>query len=164
MLNDRDLENVLFGFCHVVWKIVSTSLVKLKESNPNNSQKLARLPPLGACARPPADGSLRSPIHFTARYVRPPQRKKKKKKIPNKNFKRRKNFEKIFEKKNRQKFFFEFSIFFSVEIFHMMSTLRMQSFMIIGLGVPEIRGGTDRRTNYFRYIDVSRKQNNKSMR
>ena len=49
-----------------------------------------------------------------------------------------KNF--FFFKKNilSKIFFFEFPKFFSVEIFHMMSRLRMQSFMIIGGGVPEI--------------------------
>ena len=50
------------------------------------------------------------------------------------------------KKKNREKFFFEFLKFFSVEIFHMMSILRIQNFTIIGQGVPEIRGGTDKQT------------------
>ena len=44
--------------------------------------------------------------------------------------------------------------FFSVEIFHMMSRLRIQNFMIIGHGVPELRGGTNTHTNYFSNIDT----------
>ena len=47
--------------------------------------------------------------------------------------------------KNREKnFFFDFPKFFSVEIFHMMSRLRMQSFNIIGQVVPEISVRTHR--------------------
>ena len=53
----------------------------------------------------------------------------------------------FFEEKKNREIFFEifFSDFpkkFSVEIFHMISILRMQFFAIIGQGVPEIRGGT----------------------
>ena len=62
---------------------------------------------------------------------------------------------KIFEEKNLEKksrkffrnFFFDFPKFFPVEIFHMMSRLRMQNNTIIGQGVPEIWGGTDRQTD-----------------
>ena len=51
-------------------------------------------------------------------------------------------------------FFFDFPNFFSVEIFHMMSRLRMQNFPVIGQGVPEIFVRTsDRQTNYFSNID-----------
>ena len=50
--------------------------------------------------------------------------------------------------------FFDFPKFFSVEIFHMMSTLRMQNFSIIGQGVPEIQGVTHRLRMRIYYIDV----------
>ena len=51
-------------------------------------------------------------------------------------------------------FFFDFPNFFSVEIFHMMSTLRMQNYTIIGRGVPEIQGVTHTQRNYFSNIDL----------
>ena len=60
---------------------------------------------------------------------------------------------KILKKKNRQNFFFDFPKFFSIEVVYMKSRLRMQNFMIIGQGVPEIQGVTHRRTNYFSNID-----------
>ena len=44
-------------------------------------------------------------------------------------------------------FFFDFPKFFSVEIFHMMSRLRMQNNTVIGQGVPEISVRTDRHTD-----------------
>ena len=54
------------------------------------------------------------------------------------------------KKKIRENFFeilfFDFPKIFSVEIFHMMSTLCMQNYSIIGQGVPEIQGVTDRQT------------------
>ena len=49
-----------------------------------------------------------------------------------------------FQKKRKKK---------SVEIFHMMSRLRMQNLAIIGQGVPELQGVTDRQRNYFSNID-----------
>ena len=48
---------------------------------------------------------------------------------------------------------FDFPKFFSVEIFHMMSRLRMQFFSIIGQEVPALHLVTDRHTNYFSNID-----------
>ena len=57
---------------------------------------------------------------------------------------------KKFSKKIRENFFFFdfFRIFFfSVEIFHMMCRLCMQSFMTLGQTVPEIRGWTDTQTD-----------------
>ena len=63
---------------------------------------------------------------------------------------------KIFLKKifRQNFFFFDFPKFFSVEIFHMMSRLRMQNFMTIGQGVSALRMVTDTRTNYFSNIDI----------
>ena len=116
--------------------------------------------PSAPTARPPADGSLRSPTPPAARPHHSPlpfrQKNCRQKFGVKKNFKKiRKNFEK--KKKNRENFFFEFSKIFSVEIFHMMSRLRMQNFTIIGQGVPEIRGGTDKHTNLrIYYIDGGR--------
>ena len=66
------------------------------------------------------------------------------KKFPTKKIWIRKFFEHRNLEKNREIFFFDFPKFFSVEIFHMMSGLRMQNITIIGQGVPEIRGVTDR--------------------
>ena len=59
--------------------------------------------------------------------------------------------------KNREekiaKFFFRFREFFSIEVVYMKSRLRMQSFMIIGQGVPEIRGGDTQTDLGIYYID-----------
>ena len=63
--------------------------------------------------------------------------------------KKKKKFVKIFSKI----FFFDFSKFFSVEILHMMSTLRMQFFSIIGQRVPEIQGVTHKLRMRIYYID-----------
>ena len=53
-------------------------------------------------------------------------------------------------------FFSIFRNFFSVEIFHLMSRLRKQNFMIIGQGVPEISVRTDTHTNLrIYYIDLT---------
>ena len=52
-------------------------------------------------------------------------------------------------------FFFDFLKFFSVEIFHMMSTLRMQNYPIIGEGVSALQVRTHRQTDLrIYYIDV----------
>ena len=45
---------------------------------------------------------------------------------------------------------------FSVEIFRLKCRLRMQSFIIICQGFPEIRGGTHRQTNYLSNMDKVR--------
>ena len=55
--------------------------------------------------------------------------------------KKEKKFVKIFSKFF---FFFDFPKKISVEIFYMMSTLRMQNYTIIGQGVPEISVRTHR--------------------
>ena len=86
--------------------------------------------PSAPTARPPADGSLRSPSPLPFDQKIWSDIKNLTKKI-GKKFKKQKEIVK----------------FFSVEIFHMMSRLRMQSFMIIGQGVPEKRGGTDTHTD-----------------
>ena len=49
-------------------------------------------------------------------------------------------------KKKIAKFLFRFHDFFSIEVVYMKSRLRMQSFMIIGQGVPKIQGVTDKQT------------------
>ena len=111
--------------------------------------------PSAPTASPPADGSLRSPTPPAARPHHSPlpfRQKNCRQKfgVKKKKFKKiRKNREKIGKKKkkNRENFFFEFSKIFSVEIFHMMSRLRVQNFTIIGQGVPEIRGGTHKHTH-----------------
>ena len=59
---------------------------------------------------------------------------------------KKKNLEKNRENFFKMFFFFDFPRNFSVEIFYMISILRMQNNMIIGQGVPEIRGGTDTQT------------------
>ena len=66
---------------------------------------------------------------------------------------------KIGKKKNREKFFenffFDFPKNFSVEILHLMSTLRMQFFSIIGQGVPALQGRTHTHTDLrIYYIDI----------
>ena len=82
--------------------------------------------PSAPTARPPADGSLRSPspLPFDQK-IWSDIKNLTKKKIG-------KKFEKKFKKQK------EIVKFFSVEIFHMMSRLRMQNFTIIGQGVSEI--------------------------
>ena len=62
---------------------------------------------------------------------------------------------KFWKKKIVKSFFFDFPKFFSVKIFHMMSRLRMQNLEIIGQGVPELQGVTDRQRNYFSNIDFA---------
>ena len=70
------------------------------------------------------------------------------KKIGKKNLKiSEKILEKKFEK-YREIFFFDFPKKISVEIFHMVSRLRMQSFMIISQGVPAVEVVTDKQTNF----------------
>ena len=58
---------------------------------------------------------------------------------------RKKIFKKIREK--FRNFFSIFPKFFSVEIFHIMCRLCIQSFMILRLTVPEIQGVTNRQTD-----------------
>ena len=122
---------------------------------------LALTPPSGACARPPAGGSLRSPTPLpplAAIAPRPAQNtenENREKNISQKNLscKKKKNLQP--KKKSKKKswkffrnfFFFDFPKFFSVEIFHMLSTLRMQNYTIIAQGVPEIQGVTDTHTD-----------------
>ena len=70
-----------------------------------------------------------------------------------KNFEKKKNL-----KKNRQNFFFDFPKFFSIEVVYMRSRLRMQNFMIIGQGVPEIQGVTHgQNQSGIHYIDVEKR-------
>ena len=61
------------------------------------------------------------------------------------------------KKKNREIsfeiFFSDFPKKFSVEIFHMMSRLRRQNYMIIGQGVPEISVRTNTHRSFFSNID-----------
>ena len=64
----------------------------------------------------------------------------------------------FFEEKKNREIFFEifFSDFpkkFSVEIFHMMSRLRRQNYMIIGQGVPEISVRTNKLRMRIYYIE-----------
>ena len=101
--------------------------------------------------------SLTNAHYPTDRYARPYPLAKNFKNLSKKctQFLQPKN-KKILKKKFV--FFFFFPKNFSVENFHMMSTLRMQIFSIIGQGVPEIQGvthtHTHRRINYFSNIDV----------
>ena len=68
--------------------------------------------------------------------------------VKKKNVKKKLNSKIFWKKKNRENFFsFEFSKKISVEIFHLMSRLRIQNFTITGQGVPEIRGVTDGHTH-----------------
>ena len=94
-------------------------------------------PPAARCGRPPEK---------SIKYFRKNKKKLMKKTSKAENFWRKK-IGKNLKKKIRENFFeiifFRFSNFFSVEIFHMMSTLRMQNFPIIGQGVSALQVRTD---------------------
>ena len=126
--------------------------------------------PAAPTARPPAGGSIRSPTS-PRRSLRSPtpsaEKKKNRKNISEKIWRQkilkkkkiRENFFEIF-------FFFDFPKFFSVEIFYLMSRLRMQNFSIISQGVPEIQDVTHRQTQdedllyRFKFFQIGLKKSN----